>query len=527
VWFSPYLLALVLSPVLLQTSTPLSCRPPGDATLSALELEVLGQDQIAFDPAQRRYEAWLPATASTMTVRANSTDPAALVTYELTPANGSTETGDVGTGGGEVSFGLPPSGSLLKIWVEAPEGASRLYLIYMLVGCSDCDDGNECTSDGCDSASQVCVHSLEADDTSCWDPPDRDTGSVVLAQEDVLIGSGSTFELDFYRNPAYECGLTGNYTFLVIEPRDNPGGEAPLWVYLHGGGIGYYDDQGVYHASRTQTEDTWNHEESLADLRDFRLPIGGGQLLDNTRGRRLAEGYRLLIVSMCDHDLYGGLGTPYPNNPNPGAEVNGLEATMAAVEYTVANYPTTHVFAHGTSAGSNGVYFLSFSFADVGVSLTGAIMDSTFPTPRYFPLFDALVGVPGFTHSDPGFDINDASAKIGFFGNTDLGTHTEAQVNAGFTDVPLLVLGGDVDRACGGTLPPIAEAAAAGLNNCDWYYDGVRQAVAAQPNSPHQVSILDGVGHVPTHDEGAVANDIVDTFITDILSTNPPHPFAP
>ena len=223
-----------------------------------------------------------------------------------------------------------------------------------------CDDGNECTVDTCDHLNAgSCSYTNVVDGTSCavgfcvsgvceqnlsfWDPPDRDLSSRGSRGAGLCsVGSGSTFELDFYRNPAYECGLSGNYTFLVIEPRDNPGGEAPLWVYLHGGGVGYYDDQGVYHATRTQTEDTWNHEESLEDLRDFRLPIGGnGQLLDNTRGRRLAEGYRLLIVSMCDHDLYGGLGTPYPNNPNPGAEVNGLEATMAAVEYTVANYPTT------------------------------------------------------------------------------------------------------------------------------------------------------------------------------------------
>lgn len=412
-----------------------------------------------------------------------------------------------------------------------------------------CDDGNECTEDYCDFRNpyNLCIYTNVVDGTSCdaagvpgmcssgvceqldlslWDPPDRDLSSVLLAGQDTLVGSGSTFEVDFYRNPAYACGLSGKYTFLVIEPRDNPGGEAPLWVYLHGGGVGYYDDQGVYHATLTQTEDTWNHEESLADLRDFRLPIAGnGQLRDNTRGRRMAEGYRVLSVSMCDHDLYGGIGTPYPNNPNPGAEVNGLEATMAAVEYTVANYPTTHVFAHGTSAGSNGVYFLSYSFADVGVNLTGAIMDSTFPTPRYFPIFDAFVGVPGFTHPDPGFDIYDAAAKIGFFGDVDLGTHTEAQVNAGFTDVPLLVIGGDVDPFCGGNQAPIAEATAAGLNNCDWYYDGVRQAVAAQPGTPHQVSILDGVGHVPTHDVGSVASDIVDTFIGDILAANPPQPF--
>ncbi|MBW2212549.1 MAG: hypothetical protein JRG67_16205 [Deltaproteobacteria bacterium] len=61
----------------------------------------------------------------------------------------------------------------------------------------------------------------------------------------------------------------------------------------------------------------------------------------------------------------------------------------------------------------------------------------------------------------------------------------------------------DADPFCAGDQAPIAEATAAGLNNCDWYYDGVRQAVAAQPGTPHQVSILDGAGHVPTHDVGS------------------------
>ena len=288
--------------------------------------------------------------------------------------------------------------------------------------------------------------------------------------------------------------------------------------------------QGVYGGTFNQTEDTWNHKESLEDLRDFRLPVGGnGQLLDNTRGRRLAEGYRILSVSLCDHDYYSGLGTPYPNNPNPGAEVNGLEATMAAVEYTVANYPTTHVFAHGTSAGSIGAYSLAFSFSDVGTPLTGAIMDSGTPTPRYLSIFDDYVGAPGFPHA-AGTDPDGWVDKVGFFLNEDLAVQTEAQVSAGFTDVPLLMIGGDADPFFGGNQAPIAEATAAGLNNVDWMYDGVRQAVAAQPGSSHQVSILDGAGHVPTHEVsgvGAAASDIVDTFIGDILAANPPHPFAP
>ena len=487
--YSIFLLA-VLTPALLQTQ---DC-DRGDTYLLSLELEVGGQNLVqGFNVNERSgYLATTTSSTATLTVETRMADSDA--TYQWFVGGTSIEAGQIGVGGGSVVLDVPSGPSRLYIGVRAIEGNVNGYWVDVL------------------------------------GPIERDIASVVLAGEDTLVGSGSTFELDFYRNQAYECGLSGNYTFLVIEPRDNPGGEAPLWVYLHGGGVGYYDDQGVYRATLNQTEDTWNHEESLARLRDFRLPINpqNGQLRNNTRGRRMAEGYRILSVSMCDHDLYGGLGTPYPNNPNPGAEVNGLQATMAAIEYTVANYPTTHVFAHGTSAGSNGVYYLSYSFAHIGVQLTGGIMDSTFPTPRYFPIFEAYVGNPAFPFNKPGFDVYEGAAKIGFFGNVDLGNHTEAQVNAGFTDVPLLVMGGDADPFCAGNLAPIAEAAAAGLNNCDWYYDGVRQAVAAQPNSPHQVSIIDGAGHVPTHEVqgvGAVASDIVDTFIGDILAGSPPAPF--
>jgi hypothetical protein len=483
--YSIFLLA-VLTPALLQTRDCAS----GDTTLSQLELDVAGTNRvISFTPGTRQYLALLPSGENTATLRVQSNDSGAQLSWNAN-RNGNL----IGTGSGEVTVDLPEGSTPLTVLVRASGGAVGNYRVNV-------------------------KHVPDVD---------PNTTSIVLAEEDVLTGSGSTFELDFYRNLAYECGLSGNYTFLVIEPRDNPGGVAPLWVYLHGGGVGAYDDQGVYWGTLNQTEDTWNHEESLEDLRDFRLPIAGnGNLRDNTRGRRLAEGYRMLIVSMCDHDIYAGLGTPYPNNPNPGAEVNGLQATMAAVEYTVANYPTTDVFAHGTSAGSNGVYYLSYGFAGAGVQLTGTIMDSTFPTPRYFPLFDAFVGVPGFPFR-AGFDYDDVVEKLGVLGDVTLENHTEAVVNAGFTHVPLLVMGGDADPFCAGDQAPIAEATTAGLNNCDWYYDGVRQAVAAQPGSPHQVSILDGVGHVPTHDvqgAGAAASDIVDTFIGDILAGSPPAPF--
>jgi len=362
---------------------------------------------------------------------------------------------------------------------------------------------------------------------------DRDSDAVVLAQEGVVSGLGSTWEIDFYRNLAYNCGLSGKYTFLVVDPRDNPGGEAPLWIHLHGGGIGYFDDQGDYHATGNQTQDTWNHEETFEDLRKIGLrPIfeNNGQLVvdeygqptDNSLVRRLTEGYRLLVVSLSDHDLYSGIGTPYPNNPN-GGEVNGLQATMAAVDYTVANYPTTHVFAHGTSAGGAGVWNLATGYASEGTRLTGVVSDSGLASSRKRLIHAAFAGVPGYPQAAD-FDLDSVVDKIGVLIDDSLPFHPEAQVRTGFDDVPILFIGGDADPFVAGNQPPIAEAAADGLNNPDWLHDGVRQAVADQADSPHQVSIIDGAGHTPTNKPG-VANDIVDDFISPILSANPPYPF--
>ena len=113
----------------------------------------------------------------------------------------------------------------------------------------------------------------------------RDSNKVVLAHKETVSFVGSEWKLDFYRNLGYNAGLSGNYTFLVAEPLDNPGAEAPLWVYLHGGGIGYFDEQGVYHATGNQTQDTWNHEETFEGLRKIGLrPIidKNGQPIDNT-----------------------------------------------------------------------------------------------------------------------------------------------------------------------------------------------------------------------------------------------------
>ncbi len=355
----------------------------------------------------------------------------------------------------------------------------------------------------------------------------RDTSQINLTQESTANALGFSWELDMYRNSAYDCGLSGNYTFLVMNPTDAPDAEAPLWVYLHGGGVGYYDDTGTYVAVKNQTENTYNHEETFTDLWNDQvvrhtLNTNTNQTIDSTLKRRIEEGYRVLVVSLCDHDLYSGLGTPYPNNPDPDATVDGLAATMAAIDYTAANYPTTHVFAHGTSAGSLGVWSLASSYAVEGTSLTGIVADSWISTPRILTTAAAFTGQPGYPFG-AGFEVQGVSDKVGFFVRADIPAWPEAQIaNGDFRDVPALFIGGDNDPFCGGNQAPLAEAVADGLSNCNWLHDGLRQSINAQAASPHELHILNGFGHVPTNAAGP-ANDIVDDFLADVLATDPPN----
>jgi len=362
--------------------------------------------------------------------------------------------------------------------------------------------------------------------STTWVPVKRTTKKIALVEKGVMKSKKDAWKLDFYRNNAYKCGLSGNYTFLVVEPRNDPGKKAPLWVYFHGGAMGYYDRDGKYHTVKWQNRDTWNHESPLKVLRKINPNhpiVKEGRLVDNTVTRRLKEGYRVLVVSYGDHDLYSGRGTPYPNNPK-GGEVNGLQASMAAVEYTVANYPTTHVFAHGTSAGSAGAYALGFAFAQEDINLTAVVMDSGTATPRHIPIINAFAGKEGFPRPHD-FKVEGMTEKVGVMIDPKYPFYPEAAVRAGYKSVPMLIVAGKKDRFFGGSFPPIAEAKAAGLCNCYWVVDGLRKAIKEQKNSPHQILMLDDWGHVPTNKEGSPAHDVVDKFIRKAVSSRARYPF--
>lgn len=383
--------------------------------------------------------------------------------------------------------------------------------------------------------------SVRADLTACFQTASslvggllvaRTTDQITLVESRTIPLDGNSWELNFYRNEAYTCGLSGNYTFMVVEPANTPGAEAPLWVYLHGGGYGWFDENQIYQTVKNLTMNTWNHEETFQDFIDKHLLAntvdGAGDVMSSTLTRRIQEGYRVLFPALCDHDNYSGRGAPYPNNPNPNGgvrQVNGLQATMAAVDHTVANYPSTQVFAHGTSAGSIGVWSMSQAYIEENIYLTAVVADSWTFTPRVFDVFDVLVGQEGYVFN--GGDLRtDGMDKIGFPYEA-LGIHPIAKINAGFTEVPHMFIIGDQDPACGGTrggiLSPIPVAAAAGLSNCGWQYDNLNQTIANQPNSPHIFDLHSG-DHVETNRTHPV-NDRVDAFLQGVWSTNPPNVF--
>ena len=46
-----------------------------------------------------------------------------------------------------------------------------------------------------------------------WAPLNRTTSNINLVEEDIINVETNFVELDFYRNTAYTCGFSGNYTF--------------------------------------------------------------------------------------------------------------------------------------------------------------------------------------------------------------------------------------------------------------------------------------------------------------------------
>lgn len=217
------------------------------------------------------------------------------------------------------------------------------------------------------------------------------------------IKSAGTFtedgwRYDFYRNEAYPCAGSGFQTFVIATPVGVPRTEVrPMWVYMHGGGVGYFDSDGD-----PQPSIQHKTEESAAELR---LRLQQGDLIPKVRADR--AGFRLMAVSMCDHDFYGGPDIDDPNNrgTTPDGEpitVNGLYATKAAIAFARGLHRTNDYFLHGTSAGSVGSYHMAWGLQQQGLAPTGTVSDSGLLNWRWI---DAKAGAPCVPTADAQTEI--------------------------------------------------------------------------------------------------------------------------
>ncbi len=226
--------------------------------------------------------------------------------------------------------------------------------------------------------------------------------------------AGTTWTMRAFDNPAYECGADGHHSFVVgHDDQDDLTEERPLLLFLHGGGYGSFDESGNYrpaslahflcgehrHPSEycngriqcteerrrphpdcpPETPECACPEEAVRALvGGFRSAAGLLRMVQES-----GAGFRYLAVSLCDHDVYSGVGCSDPGNPfGDDPRTEGLLATRAALAYATELMPTSHVIAYGTSAGGVGVANLAHYMARHGEQLAGVVADSGDVTPN-------------------------------------------------------------------------------------------------------------------------------------------------
>jgi len=170
----------------------------------------------------------------------------------------------------------------------------------------------------------------------------------------------------YYRNEAYPCSVSGNQTFILGQKVGMSNETtAPLWVRMHGGGAGFFDSDGDPAPNGNRMK-----EETYSELLNKTTSAG---LMEDVK----AAGYRILVVSMCSHDLYSGFNSIDPNNSDPNRPTTGLVATKSAIQYARQTFPTDDTFLHGGSAGSAGTIPVAWSMQAQGVPPDGIIADAS------------------------------------------------------------------------------------------------------------------------------------------------------
>jgi hypothetical protein len=194
-----------------------------------------------------------------------------------------------------------------------------------------------------------------------------DTSKITLVSSRTVDG----WQYDFYRDTAYPCSISGYQTFVIGRKVGTSASVAhPLWVKMRGGGAGWFSADG-----KPQPTAGVKTEQSFDTL----MKYDDNGLMAQVRAA--PEHFRVLIVSMCSHDIYGGMNTPDPHNPNKTPDgkprpTTGLISVKAAVQYVVAHDNTRDFVLHGTSAGGAGTFNVAWGLQLQGLAPTALISDS-------------------------------------------------------------------------------------------------------------------------------------------------------
>ncbi len=324
------------------------------------------------------------------------------------------------------------------------------------------------------------------------------TGSIRLVSTSVESG----YRVEYYRNTAYPCSISGHQTFTITYRKGQPKTTAaPLWTYLHSGAVGWFDSSG-----KPRPDDAFMREERAGSL----TGSGGG-----LTAKVLADpaGFRLLRTSMCNRDLYSGAGGLDPNNPNKLANgsartTNGLLATKAAIQFARNRFATTKHFVHGGSAGSIGAYSVAWSLQKQGLAPAGIVADS-FVLNQEWGQAVSSQGVTCGTAEQAIAHMTEIKARI----HPDIGdiaNEPDKLVAEGRLTVPIAQVWSHGDPWGCGTNPmvcPLRDGTTVVLGGTDCMNEPLRRVIAAQGPSSRSLSLSLCVGagcsrHVLTSSAG-------------------------
>ncbi len=428
------------------------------------------------------------------------TDPAALVSYLGEPTRALAEL--VGSAPLDATLGSPAAQNLAagdELWETWRTDPRLLEARWDAIGVGE----HTCDTDG-----RLYSALVLRDDAPRLDAP-AVTDRIVVA-DGTTTADGWVWQR--YRNLAAPCSIGGVHSFVVgTRAGSDPAAPAPLWVRMRGGGAGWFAPDGSPQPSAANKS-----EESLSTQMGFN---DGGLL---KRARAEITPLRVLIVSMCSHDIYGGNDSFDPYNPNTTSDghartTGGLAATKAAVAFTRALYPTTGMVLHGTSAGGYGVYHVAWALQRMGIPPMAVVSDSGVLNQAWLR-YVAGVGIPGSS----GCEKNTEQRGLGVQARIDPEVVDPANephrlVADGRLTVPVMHVYSRGDHALCGSVPipcPLPDGSTPTLWAAECMHEPMRLAVASLgPGHPSRVLRLCVEGsrpepcdrHVPTR------NDVLNT----------------